>query len=129
MPRLSATHNAGQARRLVLALALLGALFWGAPARAHGSESLLQHAPGGGHTVELVADARGGDAWGDMQGEEVRSYAWGETWGGGGYRHTPFWRWVANERLVMQGVEASDRPGDAREAEAVVQAPLECVEG
>ena len=60
-------RNTGQARRLVLALALLGALFWGAPARAAGSELLLRLAPGGGRTVELVADARGGDAWDDMQ--------------------------------------------------------------
>ena len=60
-------RNTGQARRLVLALALLGALFWGAPARAAGSEPLLGRAPGGGHTVELVADARGGEAWDEMQ--------------------------------------------------------------
>ena len=60
-------RNTGQARRLVLALALLGALFWGAPARAAGSESLLRLAPGGGHKVELVADARGGEAWDEMQ--------------------------------------------------------------
>jgi hypothetical protein len=90
-----------KARQLVLALALLGALAWGAPARAEeGFPGVndLRDGPGGAQAA-LVADARLGAAAAppDMAGEEVRRYGWRETWGSGGFRNVPAWRWVARE--------------------------------